>query len=238
MTDLLFRDDPYLREAPATVTAITSEGGIVLDRSLFYPTSGGQPGDAGRLVWEGGQIDIATTVKVDGAPNLLLPAEPVALPAAGQEVMQVLNWDRRYRHMRMHTALHLLSVVIPLPVSGGAIASDKSRLDFDMPEAPEDKQALEDDLNRLIACNMDVMSEWITDAALDAQPDLVKTMSVQPPRGSGQIRLIRIGVGPETADLQPCGGTHVANTSEVGTVRLGKIQKKGRQNRRVYLHLE
>ena len=140
--------------------------------------------------------------------------------------------------MRVHTALHLLSVIIPLPVSGGSISPEKGRLDFDMPEAPEDKGALEDDLNRLIGCNMDVTEEWITEAELDAQPDLVKTMSVQPPRGSGKIRLIRIGVGPETADLQPCGGTHVANTSEIGRVRLGKIEKKGRQNRRVYLHLE
>ncbi len=238
MTTLLFRDDPYLREAPAEIKAITSEGAIILDQSLFYPTSGGQPGDAGVLTWKGGQIDIATTVKGEGGENLLLPAEPAPLPSIGQHVSQKLNWDRRYRHMRMHTALHLLSVVIPLPVSGGAIAPDKSRLDFDMPEAPEDKQALEDDLNRLIACNMGVTEEWITDAELDARPDLVKTMSVQPPRGTGQIRLIRIGVGQETADLQPCGGTHVANTSEIGIVRLGKIQKKGRQNRRVYLHLE
>ena len=238
MTKFLFRDDAYLREATATVTSITSEGGIILDQSLFYPTSGGQPGDAGMLSWDGGQIDIATTVKAEGADNVLLPAEPVALPAVGQEIKQVLNWDRRYRHMRVHTALHLLSVVIPLPVSGGAIAPEKGRLDFDMPDAPEDRQALEEDLNRLIACDMGVTEEWITDAELDAQPDLVKTMSVQPPRGSGQIRLIRIGVGSETADLQPCGGTHVANTSEIGRVRLGKIEKKGRQNRRVYLHLE
>ena len=238
MTKFLFRDDAYLREATATVTSITSEGGIILDQSLFYPTSGGQPGDAGMLSWDGGRIDIATTVKAEGADNVLLPAEPVALPAVGQEIRQVLNWDRRYRHMRVHTALHLLSVVIPLPVSGGAIAPEKGRLDFDMPEAPEDKQALEEDLNRLIACDMGVTEEWITEAELDAQPDLVKTMSVQPPRGSGQIRLIRIGVGSETADLQPCGGTHVANTSEIGRVRLGKIEKKGRQNRRVYLHLE
>lgn len=238
MTKFLFRDDAYLREATATVASITSEGGIILDQSLFYPTSGGQPGDAGMLSWDGGQIDIATTVKAEGADNVLLPAEPAALPAVGQEIKQVLNWDRRYRHMRVHTALHLLSVVIPLPVSGGAIAPEKGRLDFDMPEAPDDKQALEDDLNRLIACDMAVTEEWITEAELDAQPDLVKTMSVQPPRGSGHIRLIRIGVGSETADLQPCGGTHVANTSEIGRVRLGKIEKKGRQNRRVYLHLE
>ena len=238
MTELLFRKDAYAREATGIVTALTDEGGIVLDGSLFYPTSGGQPGDSGSLRWNGSELAIATAVKGEGDTVILLPAEPANLPAVGQEVTQILDWDRRYRHMRVHTALHLLSVVIPLPVSGGAIAPDKGRLDFDMPEAPEDKEALEADLNRLIACNMDVTEEWITDAELDAQPDLVKTMSVQPPRGSGQIRLVRIGVGAETADLQPCGGTHVANTSEIGSVRIGKIEKKGRQNRRVYLHLE
>lgn len=238
MTDLLFRDDAYLREATARVTAITSEGGIVLDAGVFYPTSGGQPGDSGTLVWNGGALDIATTVKGQGDEIVLIPAEPAAMPAVGDRVTQKLNWDRRYRHMRVHTALHLLSVVIPLPVSGGSIAADKGRLDFDMPDAPEDKAALEEDLNRLIACDMDVTHEWITDAELDAQPDLVKTMSVQPPRGSGKIRLVRIGVGKETADLQPCGGTHVANTREIGRVRLGKIEKKGRQNRRVYLHID
>ena len=238
MTELLFRKDAYAREATGRVTAITDEGGIILDGSLFYPTSGGQPGDSGTLRWSGREIDIATAVKGEGADVILLAAEPAALPRVGQEVTQILNWDRRYRHMRVHTALHLLSVVIPLPVSGGSISTDKGRLDFDMPEAPEDKAALEADLNRLIACNIAVTEEWITEADLDAQPDLVKTMSVQPPRGNGQIRLVRIGVGIETADLQPCGGTHVANTEEIGRVRLGKIEKKGRQNRRVYLHLE
>ena len=238
MTKILFRDDAYARETTGKVTAITSEGGVVLDRIVFYPTSGGQPGDSGTLHWQGGAIEIATAVNGQGDNIVLVPAEPAGLPFVGQTVTQVLNWDRRYRHMRIHTALHLLSVVIPLPVSGGAISADKGRLDFDMPDAPEDKQTLEDDLNRLIACDMDVTDEWITDADLDSQPDLVKTMSVQPPRGSGKIRLVRIGVGKETADLQPCGGTHVANTSEIGRVRLGKIEKKGRQNRRVYMHLE
>ena len=238
MTELLFRSDAYAREATGKVTAITEEGGIVLDGSLFYPTSGGQPGDSGSLRWKGGEIEIATAVKGEGDTIVLIPAEPAGLPSVGTTVTQVLNWDRRYRHMRVHTALHLLSVVIPLPVSGGAITAEKGRLDFDMPEAPEDKAALEDDLNRLIGCDMAVTDEWITEAELDAQPDLVKTMSVQPPRGSGRIRLVRIGVGTETADLQPCGGTHVTNTSEIGRVRLGKIEKKGRQNRRVYLHLE
>ncbi|MBQ1203963.1 MAG: alanyl-tRNA editing protein [Loktanella sp.] len=238
MTKPLFRDDAYLREGGAIVRDITSEGGIVLDGTLFYPTSGGQPGDSGLLSWAGASLDIATTVKGPDDCIILLPSEPAPLPAIGQKVQQKLNWDRRYRHMRVHTALHLLSVVIPLPVTGGSIAADKGRLDFDMADAPEDKEALEHDLNRLIACNMAVTTEWITDAQLDAQPDLVKTMSVQPPRGSGQIRLVRIGLGQETADLQPCGGTHVANTSEIGRVRLGKIEKKGRQNRRVYLYLD
>ena len=238
MTTPLFRDDAYLRKAPGTVKTITTEGGIVLDASLFYATSGGQPGDGGVLRWDGQELEIATAQKGQGDDIVLLPAAPSSLPAVGQEVEQEIDWDRRYRHMRVHTALHLLSVVIPLPVSGGAITAEKGRLDFDMPDAPEDKDALEADLNRLIGLEMDVTTEWITDAELDAQPDLVKTMSVAPPRGSGQIRLVRIGVGPETADLQPCGGTHVANTAEIGRVRLGKIEKKGRQNRRVYLHLE
>ena len=238
MTKLLFRDDAYMRETTAMVISFTDEGGVILNRTVFYPTSGGQPGDSGLLRWDGGAIEIATTVKGQEDDVILIPAEPVMLPDMGTVVKQVLNWDRRYRHMRIHTALHLLSVVIPLPVSGGAITAEKGRLDFDMPEAPEDKIALEDDLNRLIACDMDVTDEWITEAALDAQPELIKTMSVQPPRGGGEIRLIRIGVGDETADLQPCGGTHVANTQEIGRVRLGKIEKKGRQNRRVSLYLE
>ncbi|PUB11317.1 alanyl-tRNA editing protein [Yoonia sediminilitoris] len=238
MTELLFRKDAYLREAQGRVKEITAEGGVVLDKCLFYPTSGGQPGDSGELLWEGGRMTIATAVKGAAEDVVLLAAEPANLPEVGQVVQQTIDWDRRHRHMRVHTALHLLSVVIPLPVTGGAISAEKGRLDFDMPEAPQDKAALEDDLNRLIACNMDVTEEWITDTELDAQPDLVKTMSVQPPRGTGMVRLVRIGVGKETADLQPCGGTHVANTDEIGRVRLGKIEKKGRENRRVYLHLD
>lgn len=237
MTTPLFRQDAYQRAASGHVRAITDEGGIVLDASLFYPTSGGQPGDSGTLIWGDHSLTIATAIKGDGDAIILVPAEPSLMPPVGQLVQQRLDWDRRHRLMRVHTALHLLSVVIPLPVTGGAIAEDKGRLDFDMAETPQDRDALEHDLNRLIGCDMDVTEEWITDAQLDAQPDLVKTLSVQPPRGSGQIRLVRIGRGRETADLQPCGGTHVANTSEIGTVRIGKIEKKGRQNRRVYLHL-
>lgn len=238
MTDPLFRDDAYLREVRSRVTGHTAEGGIVLAGSIFYATSGGQPGDAGALTWPGGQIEIATTVKGQGDDIVVVPAEPAPLPQIGMIVTQHLAWERRHRLMRMHTALHLLSVVIPLPVTGGQIAVEKGRLDFDMEHVPEDRDALDAALNAMIAANLPVTAEWITQAALDARPDLVKTMSVRPPRGQGHIRLIRIGQGEDTVDLQPCGGTHVGWTSEIGRVRIGKIEKKGRQNRRVYLHLE
>lgn len=237
MTELLFRTAPYLRSAPATVVALTEQGGVVLDRTVFYPTGGGQPGDSGALLWEGGSAQIATAVKGEGDQVVLVPVEGAELPTVGAAVMQELDWDRRHRHMRVHTALHLLSVVIPLPVSGGAIGAEKGRLDFDMPEAPADKQALEDALNALIARDLPVGEEWITDAELEANPGLVKTMSVMPPMGQGRVRLVRIGQGGNQVDLQPCGGTHVAHTGEIGRVTLGKIEKKGRQNRRVNLLL-
>lgn len=237
MSTPLFLEDAYCRDANAEVFAVTDEGGIILDRSIFYPTGGGQPGDSGTLSWAGGQIDIATAVKGEGGSIILVPAEPNPLPPVGAKVAQSLNWERRHRMMRVHTALHLLSVVIPLPVTGGAISSDKGRLDFNMPEAPEDKGALEETLNKLIDCDFAITTEWITEDELAANSGLVKTMSVQPPKGVGKIRLVRIGSGENTADLQPCGGTHVRSTSEVGQVRLGKIEKKGKQNRRVYLHL-
>ena len=235
---MLFRNDAYMRDATGTVLALTEEGGIVLDQTIFYPTSGGQPGDSGRLVWDGGAMEIATAVKGEGADIILVPAEPASLPPVGAEGRQELDWERRHRHMRVHTALHLLSVVIPLPVTGGSIGADKGRLDFDMPEAPENKDALTDAMNALIGRDLWISEQWITDAELDANPGLVKTMSVQPPRGSGRIRLVRIGDEDETVDLQPCGGTHVSRTGEIGRVRIGKIEKKGKQNRRVYLHLD
>ena len=238
MSLLLFRDDPYLREASARVVETRPDGGIILDRALFYPTSGGQPGDSGFLRWGGSEIRIATAQKGVGDQVILIGEDGTNLPEVGADVVKAIDWERRYQHMRVHTALHLLSVVIPLPVSGGAIAMEKGRLDFDMPEAPEDKAGIADALNALIAQGLPVTDEWITDAQLDAQPDLVKTMSVAPPRGSGQIRLVRIGQGAATIDLQPCGGTHVANTAEIGPVRIGKIEKKGKQNRRVYLHVD
>lgn len=235
MTRAVFREDAYLSEATARVTAHTPEGGLIVDSSVFYPTSGGQPGDNGVIRWNSQELVIATAIKGLGEDVVLLPTEPASLPPVGTEVTQIIDWDRRHKLMRMHTALHLLSVVIPLPVTGGSIGAEKSRLDFDMPHAPENKETLNDTLNRLIACNFDVTDEWITEAELDAQPDLVKTMSVAPPRGADRIRLVRIGEGENTADLQPCGGTHVANTFEIGPVRIGKIEKKGRKNRRVYV---
>jgi misacylated tRNA(Ala) deacylase len=236
MTEALYRD-AYLQVAEAKVTRITEEGGVVLDRSLFYPQGGGQPGDAGALLWDDREIGVVNTVKGAG-DEVVCQIEPGApLPDTGQTVTQQLDWDRRFAHMRVHTGLHLLSVVIPLPVSGGAITAVKGRLDFDMPEAPEDKQALQDALNELIARDLPVSEDWITEAELDANPGLVKTMSVQPPRGAGRIRLIRIGAGDAQVDLQPCGGTHVRRTSEIGPVTLGKIEKKGARNRRVNMLL-
>jgi misacylated tRNA(Ala) deacylase len=233
VTELLFRDDAYLTEAPAIVVAHTPEGAIVLDRSLFYPTGGGQPGDSGWLMYGGLRIVVATTVKVEGGLVGLVPAEPLPMPPIGAEVMQHLDWQRRHRHMRVHTALHLLSVVIPLPVTGGQIGAERGRLDFDMPDAPGDTGMWEAALNDLIDQDLPVTDEWITDAELLANPGLVKTMSVQPPVGQGRVRLVRIG----KIDLQPCGGTHVARTGEIGRVEIGRVEKKGRQNRRVSLTL-
>lgn len=238
MTAPLFRDDAYLRTASATVIGITDRGGVICDASVFYANSGGQPGDSGQLIWEGGALEVATTVKGEGDEIVLVPVEGSVLPAVGAEVMQALNWERRHRLMRMHTALHLLSVVIPLPVTGGSGTEPRGRLDFDMPNAPEDKQAIEAALNALVERNLEVTESWITDEELDANPGLVKTLRVQPPRGSGRIRLVRIGTAEDQVDLQPCGGTHVRRTSEIGPLRLGKVEKKGAQNRRVYVHLD
>ncbi len=237
-TELLFRTDAYLDTAPGVVVGHTPEGGLILDRTVFYATGGGQPGDAGWVSGPDGQrIEIATAVKGEAGAVVLVPAQPQALPAVGSEVTQTLDWMRRHRHMRVHTALHLLSVVIPLPVTCGQIGVEKGRLDFDMPEPPEDIAALEAELNALIARDLPVTEDWISDEELLANPGLVKTMSVMPPTGQGRVRLVRIGLGESQVDLQPCGGTHVARTAEIGRVSLGKIEKKGRQNRRVSVFL-
>ncbi len=232
MTEFVYREDSYLQTLPATVTAITPDGGIVLDRTIFYATSGGQPNDLGRIEWDGGSVELSGVVHPDGdKTSIVHHTAGVHELRSGQRVNLVLDFARRYRLMRMHTALHLLSVVFPFPVTGGSVGEDKGRLDFDMPEVPEDLQALEDELNRLVAGNHEVTAEWITDAEMEQNANLIKTMKVKPPTGQGRVRLIRIGY----VDLQPCGGTHVKNTSEIGPLKLGKIEKKGAQNRRVSL---
>ncbi len=234
MTEFLFRDDAYLASTEARVVAVSTEGGIALDRTIFYATSGGQPGDSGRLVRaDGSALAIATAVHPGGDKTEIehLPADGGALPEVGETVRAEIDWDRRYRLMRMHTALHLLSVVFPFPVTGGQIGEDKGRLDFDMPEVPENLADLEAALNAMAAADHPVTTEWISDAEMEAKADLIKTMKVKPPMGQGRVRLVRIG----DVDLQPCGGTHVARTGEIGPLALGKIEKKGKQNRRVSL---
>ena len=238
MTALLFLEDSYCKVASATVTGTTQEGGIILDRGLFYATSGGQPGDRGKLLWADTQTEIETTLKGEGGTVLCMPAQDQTKPDVGQVVTQRINWNLRYCHMRMHTALHLLSVAIPLPVTGGAITAIKGRLDFDMPDKPEEKDELSARMNELIARSLDITETWITQSELEQNPTLVKTLSVQPPKEAGKIRLIRIGYGEDQIDLQPCGGTHVKNTDEIGKVRISKIEKKGRQNRRVHMVFE
>lgn len=236
-TRTLFLDDALLQSAPGVVIEHEPDGAIVLDASLFYATGGGQPGDSGFLEWSDKRMEVVEAVKREGGRIALLPGDG-SRPPVGTKVTQHLDWARRHSHMRVHTALHLLSVVIPRPVTGGQISAGKGRLDFDMPDAPEDKDAIDAALNALIARDLAVTEQWITDEELDANPGLVKTMSVAPPRGAGRVRLVRIGTDEEQVDLQPCGGTHVATTGKIGRVRIGKIEKKGRQNRRVYLHLE
>lgn len=231
MTEALYRDDAYLTVAEARVVDAGPEG-ILLDRSIFYPTGGGQPGDGGFLERaDGSRIPILTAVKGEDRTSVLLkPAEGAERPSPGETVVQHLDWPVRYRHMRMHTALHLLSVVLPHPVTGGQIGAEEGRLDFDMPEGGIDRAAVEAALAGHVAADHPVVTEWITDEELLAAPQLVKTMSVKPPIGSGRVRLVRIGAD---LDLQPCGGTHVRSTAEVGELHVAKIEKKGRINRRV-----
>lgn len=226
MTEELFREDGYLKSTDATVTALT-EDGVVLDRTVFYPTGGGQPGDAGVLKFSNGEATVVDTRKGEGGIVHVL-AEDAARPSVGDAVSVELDWQRRHKHMRMHTCMHLVCSLVEGDVTGGQVGEAKSRLDFNIPESP-DKVALGEALNALIVADHPVSMRWITDAELDAQPDLVRTMSVQPPRSSGRIRIIDV----DGVDLQPCGGTHVASTGEIGRVRIGKIENKGKQNRRI-----
>jgi misacylated tRNA(Ala) deacylase len=229
-TEPLFRADPYLAETEAIVLSINDRGGIILDRTVFYATGGGQPGDAGQLAADAGSVAIATTVYGDDRTEIVhVPQEGANLPEPGETVTAAIDWQRRYKHMRIHTALHLLSVVLPYPVTGGAISDTGGRLDFDLEGELPDKAEIDARLNALVTGAHPVSDEWITDEELLDRPDLVKTMKVKPPMGTGKVRLVRIG----DIDLQPCGGTHVRKTSEIGRLAVGKIESKGRQNRRV-----
>ena len=233
-TELLFRNDAYLRTATARVVAV-SERGIELDRTIFYPQGGGQMGDTGALVRDSGErIAVADTRKGESPDSVLhVVAAGIVMPAVGENVALEIDWARRYALMRLHTALHVMSCVVVAPVTGGNIAPDKARLDFDIDMSLLDAERIMSETNALIGRGVATETVWITDEEMDARPELVKTMSVQPPRGSGRVRLLRIpGI-----DLQPCGGTHVANIGEIGAIRVLKIRSEGRRNRRVEIAL-
>lgn len=240
MTEALYRDDAYMDHCEATVTAINERGGVVLDRTVFYAAGGGQPGDVGRLtLGSGGEVcPIATTVYDSDRETIVhVPAEGAPLPAAGDMVIASLDWDQRHKYMRVHSALHLLCSLIPFPVTGGQIGAGEGRLDFDIQESGAfNKDDLSAQLNALVAADHPISERWISDEELDANPGLVRTMAVKPPRGSGRVRLVAIGTDG-SVDLQPCGGTHVRSTAEIGQVAVTKIEKKGKQNRRVRIAL-
>lgn len=232
MTKELFRDDSYLKECTATVSAV-QDNAIILDQTVFYPTGGGQPGDSGTFTLSDGRtITIANTVKDrDTGAHLHLVEEGTPLPDVGETLTAQIDWDRRYILMRMHTALHVMCSKVDGAVTGGSIGLEKSRLDFDLPEVP-DKDELASAINAEITANKPVEVSAISDSELEANPDLIRTMSVKPPMGQGQVRTIRIA----EVDYQPCGGTHVKSTGEIGPIRIGKIEKKGKLNRRINIH--
>ena len=238
MTELLFRDDAYARSCAARVVSV-DEKGIRLDRTVFYPTGGGQPGDTGALRLASGEtIAIADTIKGAGPDEVIhTPALGSPLPPPGTEVTAELDWQRRYRLMRMHSCLHLLCAVVPGAVTGGQVSDGRGRLDFDLPGASLDKEAIAAQLNSLIAAGHAVTPRWITDEELGARPELVRTMSVKPPVGAGRVRLMEVAGLDTPIDLQPCGGTHIRNTAEIGLIKINKIESKGRQNRRINLQL-
>jgi len=230
MAELLFRDDPYARACATTVTAVDARG-IRLAHTVFYPAGGGQPGDTGVLrLADGSTVAIVDTQKGDGADEVVhVPAADAPLPPPGTAVTAEIDWARRHRHMRFHTCLHLLCAAMPYPVTGGRIGADKSHLDFDLQGAAVEKEAIEAKLNALIRAGHRVAPRWITDAELASNPDLVRTMSVAPPTGQGRVRLLEV----EGVDLQACGGTHVANTAEIGPVVVLRIRSEGKRNKRV-----
>lgn len=237
MTALLFRDDAYAKTCDAKVVAINERGGIILDRTVFYATAGGQPGDKGVLRGAGLTIPIATTIYDETKTLVHVPAEAQALPSPGDDVNLALDWTHRHRVMRCHSMMHLLCAAVPFPVTGSSITEDGGRIDFDIPEGQiPDRAALAERINGWIAEDHPVSSRWITDEELDANPELVRTMFVKPPRGTGKVRLVLIGEGGKI-DLQPCGGTHVRSTGEIGPISVDKIQNKGKINRRIRLVL-
>jgi misacylated tRNA(Ala) deacylase len=232
VTEALFREDGYLTQAEAEVIAVNDRGGIILDRTVFYATSGGQPGDTGKLTLADGRtVDIAATITGETKEEIIhVPAADSGLKP-GDRVKLAIDWERRLRLMRMHTACHLLTVVCPFPITGAAVAEDDSRVDFDIPDAGFTKEDVTAKLMELVRADHPVSTRWITDEALAANPTLVKSKNVRPPVGTGRIRLVLIGADG-AVDSQPCGGTHVKSTSEVGEIHIGKIEKKGRENRR------
>jgi misacylated tRNA(Ala) deacylase len=232
-TEALFRDDAYLRETVATLLAVNDRGGLVFDKTVFYATSGGQPGDTGRVERaDGSVLQIAATVTGETKDDIVhVPAAGSVLPDIGEQVRLVIDWERRHRLMRMHTACHLLTVICPYPITGAAVSEDDSRVDFDIPDAGLAKEDVSARLMELVEADHPVSVRWITDEEFAANPGLVKSKNVRPPVGSGRIRLVAIGDGG-AIDTQPCGGTHVRSTGEIGPVHIGKIEKKGRENRR------
>lgn len=236
MTERLFAEDAYLRDCTARVVA-ADERGIVLDRTVMYARSGGQPGDTGLIRWPGGEAAVAEAVKGEDGTVLHTLAPGAPPPPPGAEVTVAIDWARRHRHMRMHTTLHLLCSVVPgIYATGNQIGTEKSRLDFDLPDPPA-KEWFTERLAALVAADHPVGTTWIEEAELDANPGLVRSLSVQPPRGTGRIRLVRIGPPDAPVDLQPCGGTHVRSTREIGRVEVTKLESKGRQNRRLHIIL-
>ncbi len=235
MTEELFREDAYLKSCEARVTAVNERGGLILDRTIFYPTGGGQPGDRGTLrLSDGREIVIATTVyDSDGRTIVHVPAEGSPALSPGDAIVAELDWDRRFRLMRAHTALHLLCAVVGAPVTGGQVGEAEGRLDFDLPEAVLDKDELAGRINAHVGSGRAVSHRWISDEEMAARPELIRTMLVKPPTGRGRVRLVEIA----DCDLQPCGGTHVRSTAEIGTAIVEKIEKKGAINRRVRLRL-
>jgi misacylated tRNA(Ala) deacylase len=236
MTALLFRDDAYQKSCLAEVVGINERGGILTDQTVFYATAGGQPGDKGVMTWSGTAIGIATTVYDEQKNVVHVPIEGATLPTIGDQVELQLDWAHRRKIMRCHTMMHLLCAAVPFPVTGSSITEDGGRIDFDIPEGqtPE-KEALQNKINAWISENHAVTTRWITDEELDANPDIVRTMFVKPPRGTGRVRLVMIGDGK--VDMQPCGGTHVLATGEIGAIAVQKIENKGKINRRIRLVL-